>query len=591
MFLVVSTVAILAACGGGGGANNQNNTPIAPDVGISLGVNQVNVGDTITITWGATNADQCFAEGDWSGDRPINGSELFSPGAPGEYIFQLTCFSQNVSSSASATLSVSERPPPPPEPNRPPNARGLNLEVAEDSAAMFTLPSTDPDGDPLTYRITQSPENGQITAFDPATGQGTFAPFPDFNGETSLNYEVEDRHGATDTGQVLFIVLSVFDPPDYELVKDASAVYEGRVVNLEVQVTENDFTPPISFSWRQVAGPGGKFSGPSGNNHPPSDTSFGQQNQFVAPAVSADDIVTIEVSAQLRGDSPPDVFTTDIAVKAYHDVSGAILEDTVWESPDGRPLELNSLTTVAEGVTLTVMPGTVVRSVPPDAGRPILVVAGELKLMGTVTSPIFFQPQRQSPSNWGGISISGDASSISGEYVVIEGARGGLSLARANVHDIRHFLFRDNERGLEETPRSMAYGLERLTFLRNFKGVNRLNFLEPSDIRNCLFADNSEALDAPLGAQALLTVTGNVFSNNAIAMTATQADSDGVINAVGNFWEPGGIDDIAAMIIDRNDNALLKEISFLPTLDERPIPVGANLDLDISPTIADPERL
>jgi large repetitive protein len=54
----------------------------------------------------------------------------------------------------------------------------------EDTARSITLTGSDPDGDPITFAIVQSPAHGVLTGTPPTL---TYTPAPDYNGTRSAS--------------------------------------------------------------------------------------------------------------------------------------------------------------------------------------------------------------------------------------------------------------------------------------------------------------------------------------------------------------------------------------------------------------------
>jgi hypothetical protein len=86
----VASLSSLDACGGGGTTHTA-----APTVTFTASSNSVLLGQTVTLTWSATNATSCAAsadpaESDWSGSRPTNSSQSVNPATPGTITYTLT---------------------------------------------------------------------------------------------------------------------------------------------------------------------------------------------------------------------------------------------------------------------------------------------------------------------------------------------------------------------------------------------------------------------------------------------------------------------------------------------------------------------
>ena len=76
--------------------------------------------------------------------------------------------------------------------NNPPVASNLNANVEEDGSVNITLTATDPEGDPLTYSIVDSPGTGTITNFVAASGTLTYTPPICTNGSDSFTFKAND---------------------------------------------------------------------------------------------------------------------------------------------------------------------------------------------------------------------------------------------------------------------------------------------------------------------------------------------------------------------------------------------------------------
>lgn len=102
---------------------------------------------------------------------------------------------------------------------RRPEALSETVTTAEDASVHFTLPARDPDGiigkdflglDTLTYTLTRWPENGTLSGYGDSW---TYTPHPDFHGEDSLAFQVNDGREDSEEGTLTFAVTPVNDPP------------------------------------------------------------------------------------------------------------------------------------------------------------------------------------------------------------------------------------------------------------------------------------------------------------------------------------------------------------------------------------------
>ncbi|MBW2122995.1 MAG: cadherin-like domain-containing protein [Deltaproteobacteria bacterium] len=94
--------------------------------------------------------------------------------------------------------------------NRAPVAGDLDLTAVENTTVMGTLRATDPDGDPLNYRLVDPPSLGQATVTDTGTGTFTYTPDPGVIGRDSFTFKADD--GEMDSN--LAIVSVTITPAD-----------------------------------------------------------------------------------------------------------------------------------------------------------------------------------------------------------------------------------------------------------------------------------------------------------------------------------------------------------------------------------------
>ncbi|MEM8768218.1 MAG: hypothetical protein AAGE43_12280 [Pseudomonadota bacterium] len=86
--------------------------PPAPVVSLSADRTTVDAGDSVRLTWTATNATSCSASGGWGGSRSTNGSLQVGP-LNNTVQFQLDCTGPGGSDSASRTITVVQPTPRP----------------------------------------------------------------------------------------------------------------------------------------------------------------------------------------------------------------------------------------------------------------------------------------------------------------------------------------------------------------------------------------------------------------------------------------------------------------------------------------------
>ena len=136
--LLVWFVQLLIACSGGGGKSDSSAAGLtgsidrAPTVTLSAQSQSLQAGDSTTLSWSASNADQCQASGAWSGARDTSGSE--STGVlSSTQTYTLECSGSGGSDTASITATVNSSSAPEPT---------ISLSAADqllDSGASTTL--------------------------------------------------------------------------------------------------------------------------------------------------------------------------------------------------------------------------------------------------------------------------------------------------------------------------------------------------------------------------------------------------------------------------------------------------------------------
>ncbi|MBI9087385.1 MAG: DUF4347 domain-containing protein, partial [Desulfobacterales bacterium] len=170
--------------------------------------NAVEPSDTLSYAIIAGNIDNGFKISRTSGEITVaNSAALDFETTP---IFTLTIAAiedQGVYDTATITINITQVNNPPviippviippviiPPVNNPPMAANARFNTFEDTVYNGTLPmATDPDGDPVTYTLENSPENG--TAVVNANGSFSYTPNADFNGIDTFTYTVEDGNG------------------------------------------------------------------------------------------------------------------------------------------------------------------------------------------------------------------------------------------------------------------------------------------------------------------------------------------------------------------------------------------------------------
>src|SRR5690606_13504785 len=96
--------------------------------------------------------------------------------------------------------------------NDAPTAEAPPVTAPEGQPIDGKVTGTDKEGDDLTYTVTEPPKNGTVT-IDPDTGDYTYTPDPDFNGDDSFTVTVDDGQGGKTTVEVPVTVTPENDAP------------------------------------------------------------------------------------------------------------------------------------------------------------------------------------------------------------------------------------------------------------------------------------------------------------------------------------------------------------------------------------------
>lgn len=167
--------------------------------------------------------------------------------------------------------------------------------------------------------------------------------------------------------------------------------------------------------------------------------------------------------------------------------TGTISEDSVWTRGDGRPYIVDNRLTIAEGATLTILPGARVKvgglantDVLPLGG---FKVEGRLKIRGTESSPVLFSPE---VSEWGGIEVI-DSGHLDMVYAEVKGAARAVSFAGGSG-DIQHSFFTENSDAIVVARASPYIAGNRITY--NANGIVVLASSAPVIVNENIITDN-----------------------------------------------------------------------------------------------------
>jgi|SRR5579872_4079236 len=95
----------VAACGSDSNNSPPPPQPPAPTVQISVTPTTIAVGQSATVTW-TSNAANCTATGSWSGSQAVNGMQVVTPTATGNFSYTLTCAAASGGGGGAPTTAV-----------------------------------------------------------------------------------------------------------------------------------------------------------------------------------------------------------------------------------------------------------------------------------------------------------------------------------------------------------------------------------------------------------------------------------------------------------------------------------------------------
>ena len=198
---------IVNVAGGGGG-----NQPIVQNLNVTT---PVNTALSITLIGNDPNGDPLSF---FIASNPANGfitgtppNVLYTPsfGFTGQDSFSYRA-SDGVLFSNTAVVGINVLPEaPPPDDNSPPTAESQIVFTTSTRDTGIFLVASDPDGDPLTFRILNGPSNGVLTGSAPNL---RYKANPGFVGTDSFRYRANDGTDESNTATVTLIIGAVNRP-------------------------------------------------------------------------------------------------------------------------------------------------------------------------------------------------------------------------------------------------------------------------------------------------------------------------------------------------------------------------------------------
>ncbi len=233
--------------------------------------------------------------------------------------------------------------------DRGPTANDLEVSVVEDTPKTFSLPASDPNGDPLTYEIVTGPANGTFTR---SGGSVTYTPNTDFIGPDTFAFRVTARGVASATATVVLQVRNVNDAP----VASNVTVTTDPGVPLEVKIPWTDADGSRDFSTRIVTQPGfGTASLPPDTKgvvtYTPKAGFSGGTDTFTVTVRDSDGAVSnvATVTVKVTGSNLAPVAVNDAADQMHQGLPNVL--DVLANDTDGNgdTLTIQSVTAPAKG--------------------------------------------------------------------------------------------------------------------------------------------------------------------------------------------------------------------------------------------------
>ncbi|WP_323666657.1 retention module-containing protein [Pectobacterium punjabense] len=299
-------------------------------------------GDTLSYTVGTPPAN---------GTLTLNGATgayTYTPGANfnGNDSFVVTVSDGNGGTTTS-TVSIGVRPV-----NDAPVTADQSIATDEDTPVSGTIVATDVDGDTLSYTVGTQPANGTLT-LDGTTGQYTYTPGVNFNGNDSFVVTVSDGNGGTTTSTVSIGVRPVNDAPvtaDQSIATDEDTPVSGTIVATDVDGDTLSYTvgtPPANgtltldgTTGAYTYTPGANFNGNDRFVVTVSDGNGGTTTSTVSIGVRPVNDAPVTADQSIATDEDTPVSGTIVAT----DVDGDTLSYTVGTPPANGTLTLNSAT-------------------------------------------------------------------------------------------------------------------------------------------------------------------------------------------------------------------------------------------------------
>ncbi len=261
-------------------------------------------GGSATLSWAASNAYYCYAQGDWKGRKSTTGTYRIKK-LRGPVEFQLTCGNLRRRARERVVVDIARAaptPPPAPKNEQPSVSAGLDQRITLPAIANLNGAASDdglPNGNTeIHWRVLSGPGTVSLQDASQPTTQASFAKA----GTYTLQLTVSDGAlSASDNVQVIVSPETVNQAPQVNAGADLKLTLPD-VAQLSGQISD-DGLPNVSTQprWQMVNGPGVVTF--SASNNAQTTATFSTNGQYLLRLSASDgdltsyDDVAIEVAA------------------------------------------------------------------------------------------------------------------------------------------------------------------------------------------------------------------------------------------------------------------------------------------------------
>ena len=238
-----------------------------------------------------------------------------------------------------------------------------------------------------------------------------------------------------------------------------------------------------------------------------------------------------------------------------------ITKDTTWSGT----VILSGQSVVRRGVTLTILPGTVIKFAwtdeeKDDVGDGELTVEGRLIARVTKEAPILFTSAQEKPAmkDWTFVQISVSRDSLV-EHCIFEYAFSGLQVHYSTA-TIRESLFRYNFEGVRFSTTDIL--IEHNDFLENYYGIRcEANGSRTTVTKNRFHGNDYAFFPVRKTGSSVRFFENNIESSKVYQVNLGQAQNED-LDLSNNWWGTSDARKIGEGLFDKNRDANLGKIKF-----------------------------